>query len=877
MITDERAQQIIDQGLKSSRVKQRQVVAVITGLMGSGKTTLLSRLFNRPPPDIYTSTGLAEQSFRSLLHYIGHMSGGSWKLLSHKDIREFLAPLFLAGMTEADMASLTANLMRAMAPPDTTTGHALPSPSSPSMETSPETAPQSSPPSESLSLPEKSPTSQAMVSLVKSTTDSAEELILEIVNMIDTGGQPELIEVLSSFIHNANLAVVVINLMFRLSQHPPINYHEKGIAYNRKLSSQYRGREIILKLASTLQAKKSSRKTGSLFRLLVVATHRDCVEGDLEARVAALNQELGSLLLPAFKEELILSKTPDKIAFVLNLKNPDDTDEMVLALVRKKIGERGLGEIFEVPGSFFMFEQDLIHRASKVGRGILSLQECMQVGARLQMDGEMVQAALVLFHRQNTFLYFRHVLPNHVFVKPQVPLDCVNSIVRFSYRVGSGEMEGFPAKFVPLLTDGIITEEMLSHEELSSLFIPGLYQPSHTIKLLLHTLNIAPLSHDVQQSQAIEKASAVPSVPSDEYLMMCLLPPVPEQELPHCIPSSSDTVPLVVKFSNDCVPLGCFSSTISCLLSTHNWKVSRRADGTPECLAHNIAKLYHPTLPGSVILVDKTLHLEAHIDSGADAQDMLPGICSHVRKSVFNAIVKFFEITRLTEIDITPAVFCPCHVVPEIHSATFFQAKNKSFLRCSRSEVSVGPAIRQQLLWISDKIPSSALPAEDKPCLPDLLRLNIPLRVGVHYRRFGILLLNDTTGSRVGNIKRACLGEPEDIITNILEAWLAGKGSPVTWTSLITTLRECDLHTLADQIRVAKTNPSSSIPTPRYLCPRLTCRPPQLRENKPLRLKPILQPVPVYQNVDLKGEEYAKYCELIFYVLCTFYLLLFFS
>ena len=703
MITDERAQQIIDQALKSSRVKQRQVVAVITGLMGSGKTTLLSRLFNRPPPDIYTSTGLAEQSFRSLLHYIGHMAGGSWKLLSHKDIREFLAPLFLAGMTEADMASLTANLMRAMAPPDTTTGHALPSPASPSMETSPEATPQSSPPSESLSLPEKSPTSQAMVSLVKSTTSSAEELILEIVNMIDTGGQPELIEVLSSFIHNANLAVVVINLMFRLSQHPPINYHEKGIAYNRKLSSQYTGREIILKLASTLQAKKSSRKTGSLFRLLVVATHRDCVEGDLEARVAALNQELGSILLPAFKEELILSKTPDKIAFVLNLKNPDDTDEMVLALVRKKIGERGLGEIFEVPGSFFMFEQDLIHRASKVGRDILSMQECLQVGARLQMDGEMVQAALVLFHRQNTFLYFRHVLPNHVFVKPQVPLDCVNSIVRFSYRVGSGEMEGFPAKFVPLLTDGIITEEMLSNEELSSLFIPGLYQPSHAIKLLLHTLNIAPLSHDVQQSQAIEKASTVPSLPSDEYLMMCLLPPVPEQELPHCVPSSSDTVPLVVKFSNDCVPLGCFSSTISCLLSTHNWKVSRKGGGRPERLAHNIVSLNDPELPVTITALDRASQIELHLNCDEEDRDILPEICSKICGTVFGAVHKAFDVMRLTEIEVSPAVLCPCSDESVAHSACHYTAMKRDYLRCSKTGASVGRATFQHMMWLCNK------------------------------------------------------------------------------------------------------------------------------------------------------------------------------
>ena len=77
MISDERAQQIIEQGLESSCVNQRQVVAVITGLMGSGKTTLLSRLFNTPPPKIYTSMGLVEQSFRSLLHHIGHMGVGA--------------------------------------------------------------------------------------------------------------------------------------------------------------------------------------------------------------------------------------------------------------------------------------------------------------------------------------------------------------------------------------------------------------------------------------------------------------------------------------------------------------------------------------------------------------------------------------------------------------------------------------------------------------------------------------------------------------------------------------------------------------------------------------------------------------------------------
>ena len=706
VITDERAQEIIDQGLKTSRLNQRQVVAVITGLMGSGKTTLLSRLFNRPPPDLYTSTGLAEQSCRSLLHHIGCMSVGSWRLLSEEDIRKFLAPLFRAGMTEANLASLTANLMHAMDPPDATASDANPLPSQAPMETSSESVPlstTSSTATELCSLLKKSPTSQAMVNLVKSTTGSTSQVMLEIVHMIDTGGQPELMEVMPSFIHNANLGVLVINCMHDLNGCPAISFHEEGVAYNRKLSSQYTGREIVLKLASTLQAKKSCSTTGSCFRLLVVATHRDCVEGDVDARILALNRELKSLLLPAFKKELILYETPDKIAFVLNLKKPEKCDKEVLELIRTNVADGNLGEVFELPGSFFMFEQDLIKFAAEVGCNILSFEECMQVGAMLKMNREMVQAALVLFHRQNTFIYFRHVLPNHIFVKPQVPLDCVNGIVRFSYRVGDGELKGFPAKFVPLLKDGIITEEMLNHKELSFLFIPGFYEPSHVIKLLSHTFNIAPLNHDIQQTKK-ELLQPMPSVSSnceDEYLMMCLLPAIPDQEL-HCkIPSSSDIVPLVVKFNNDCVPMSCFSSTISCLLSTYNWKVSRKADdGTPECLAHNVTSLFDPDLPVTIVVVDANRQIEVYLESDEEDRDILPEICSKVVETVFGAIHKVFDVMRLTEIEISPAVLCPCQDKSVAHSACHYTALKRDYLRCSKTNARVGKAQAQHMMWL---------------------------------------------------------------------------------------------------------------------------------------------------------------------------------
>ena len=66
-LSDERAQQIIDKALQESSVDMRNIISVLTGLMGSGKTCLLSRIFNKPPPSVYTSTGIAEKSIRGCL------------------------------------------------------------------------------------------------------------------------------------------------------------------------------------------------------------------------------------------------------------------------------------------------------------------------------------------------------------------------------------------------------------------------------------------------------------------------------------------------------------------------------------------------------------------------------------------------------------------------------------------------------------------------------------------------------------------------------------------------------------------------------------------------------------------------------------------
>ena len=80
-------------------------------------------------------------------------------------------------------------------------------------------------------------------------------------------------------------------------------------------------------------------------------------------------------------------------------------------------------------------------------------------------------------------------------------------------------------------------------------------------------------------------------------------------------------------------------------------------------------------------------------------------------------------------------------------------------------------------------------------------RLNIPREIGTSYHEFGIHLLQDDNGVRVSAIEHQYHGAAEDINCHILQEWLQGRGiSPVSWATLVDTLRTIELNELATLI-----------------------------------------------------------------------------
>lgn len=79
--------------------------------------------------------------------------------------------------------------------------------------------------------------------------------------------------------------------------------------------------------------------------------------------------------------------------------------------------------------------------------------------------------------------------------------------------------------------------------------------------------------------------------------------------------------------------------------------------------------------------------------------------------------------------------------------------------------------------------------------------IDIAREIGVSYKAFGTFLLNDSTGNKVNTIEYDKKQNSVDTCIGILEEWLQGRGcTPITWATLVKSLRDADLKTLATDI-----------------------------------------------------------------------------
>ena len=501
---------------------------------------------------------------------------------------------------------------------------------------------------------------QELVPYIAKAKDAAPLGDINWVYFIDSGGQPQFLQLLPAFIHHTHLNIFVLRLCDKLSDHPTVEYYDERGTRLSSTASLMTNKEILQCCA---QATQTADQDGDS-RLLIVGTHRDQEDQCKEETREEKNEQLRELLTPTMKD-CIMPFTADgsQLIFPINTKNPSEADMKItsgllktISSIKEKMATRN------IPLKWLVFYQEIqslskktLSKKSKVD--LLTLQQCLQVASRLHMVDDTT-TALQFFSELSVILYYPSVLPNVIFTNPQVLLDTISEIIKC---VSFDETFIDSSMLVRAKNEGIITEELLEHGKLKSSIIykEGVIEPKNVMDLMVH----------------LKVASKCKN--GNEYFMPVLLKGLDAQGIQKMRSSSSDSIaPMALHYERGWFKCGSFAFLIASLLSSKQWTLSTKGGGKLLCVHSNCIKMsFNKTC--IITLIDSVSYIEVHITGNVD---ICMANCPMIKRYLMEACEEGIQI----------AFVCPCKDVKEQHLAipAVYSLKCKSVI-CSKELVAI--------------------------------------------------------------------------------------------------------------------------------------------------------------------------------------------
>ena len=536
---------------------------------------------------------------------------------------------------------------------------------------------------------------EGFVSLINSGRIFSKAIILlKQVLIVDSGGQPEFLEMMPVFLNGASKFVYVMKVHEALEKRTMIRYfQENKLVW--EFPASHTNEDILKQCTRTMRSLNAKNPNIPPSKIMILATHRDMVlDKDLSGVLEHLHNRLKEILLPEFKEQLIFcDSTGEDFIFVLNAANPDDNDKECGQAIRKSLSKSDeKRKPVKVPLRWYTLYQKLLEVMNGLGKKVLSREQCQKVAESIDIDERSCEEALNFFNGLNVLFYFPTHLPNLVFIEPQMLLDKVSELVDETYHMRQGKkLEPMVGERLKFRDYGQVTEQFLS--EFKSHYEPPLFTPKELITLLKGLLVLADLSENV-------------------YFMPCLLR-VESSEVVSKHRVSKEKA-LAVHFPNSGPLMGMFCCTVAHLLSPDNthpcpWKVVQNKEGTPECLHRNVIQFTIPNMPGAISLIDHFTHFEIHASTIPKKTAQL---WKMVQDAVFTGMKNAGKTLGYTNNTPVPAIVCPAHP-DKPHPAT---VDEDAAWTCSVTPQDFGQLKECTIPWLSlTQASTSLIPSTTPP------------------------------------------------------------------------------------------------------------------------------------------------------------------
>ena len=497
---------ILTKAVKESIIEITIIKVLLVGAPAVGKTSFLHFLLNWDLPKRYTSTGIIGNPVRAIeqvRRVAGCQNGKVWYSIDRQHLNDMISeavPNLIKFKPHSN--NMFCNSESEIAP--------LPIECNDLVHSEGSTSSVNSTLRSDLE-PDISIIPNDFLNSIDTQNTSDELYTATWIHALDSGGQPQFMDVCRAFVGYNCVNIIVMKLTEYLDDAPSFKYAINDTVLSDPRNLQMTNIQIIVSLVRSLSSGKYStckrKEKSPLF--CIVGTCLDKIKGfkgivrrrkieELSKKNARLLEELNE-----FRECLIFyDDCNEKLIFPVNNLLKKDR-EKVSADIRQRLTSRHMGIPVQIHMRWYIFEMLISQEATKESHGLVSLTFCLQVGIKMCMNEAAVKSCLEHLNSFNLIIYFSNVLNHVIFTNPQYLIDMVSKLISVSFvrndRIARRLYQGLHAnQYRSLRQYGLFDKTLL--DQINLPFHESLFTKDHFLQLLQHLLLISPVQHQSTES-----------------------------------------------------------------------------------------------------------------------------------------------------------------------------------------------------------------------------------------------------------------------------------------------------------------------------------------------------------------------------------------
>ena len=506
--------------------------------------------------------------------------------------------------------------------------------------------------------------------------------------IIDTGGQPQLCELLPRFIRGISFFTIVIDLSQSFNKYSySCFYGEDGQSVGNRVCSNLTNEQISRSFLQMIASQSTEQKK---VKFIIVGTHEDGEKSSIEPR--SRKEDVLKNIIASFgleKSVIYANKSLADLIFAVNARNPRDKDRAIGKMIMEiMMNEKDAVEV-SIPKKHHILAS-VIKMLTKSKRVAIPFHEVFSYMILYYESQETMTEGLQFLNNSFRIFYFIE-FPEHVFGEPQLLLNLMTNITACHIMLlANSEQRPAYGVWKQFKEQGIINEYIL--QETSDNY-DDVFTPKHMLKVMEKLLIICNVGNGEYMMPSLLTSKA--SVPRSMFKLLSS----GNNYLHRLVSSMNSDITMLLHFPISPSPFGVYCGTVCELISGCMWKVRGQNSRNKICFTQT-------NTPGIISLIDSfDSFFIVNLDVSSDFEPkLLSSMCTHIRETICRVIKKVMTELRYVASDPVVAFLCKHDGSPP-HVAEYLPENNS--LRCIKDKDVNIEVDDKHLLWLQDMCPGS--------------------------------------------------------------------------------------------------------------------------------------------------------------------------